>query len=83
MFLPKRKLFTAKEYKEEGAHETAAALQELRDFGRQNTGEMYSMFTRLDELQEENKRLREEVATAKEEAAKMKKLIIGKLSTTT
>ena len=41
------------------------------------------MFTRLDELQEENKRLKEEVAIAEVEAVKLKKLIIGKLSVST
>ena len=39
-----------------------------------------NMFTRLDELQEENKRLKEQVSVAEVEAAKLKKLIIGKLS---
>ena len=42
-----------------------------------------AMFTRLDELQEENKRLKEEVSIAEVEAAKLKKLIIGKLSAST
>lgn len=42
-----------------------------------------SMFTRLDELQEENKRLKEQVSAAEVEAAKLKKLIIGKLSNST
>lgn len=41
-----------------------------------------TMFTRLGELQEENKRLKEEVSIAELEAAKLKKLIIGKLTTT-
>ena len=42
-----------------------------------------TMFSRLDELQEENKRLKEEVSIAEVEAAKLKKLIIGKLSAST
>ena len=42
-----------------------------------------TMFTRLDELQEENKRLKEEVSIAEVEAAKLKKLIVGKLSAST
>ena len=42
-----------------------------------------NMFTSLDELQEENKRLKEQVSVAEVEAAKLKKLIIGKLSNTT
>jgi len=40
------------------------------------------MFSRLDELQEENKRLKEEVAIAEVEAAKLKSLIVGKLQCT-
>ena len=42
-----------------------------------------TMFTRLDQLQEENKRLKEEVSIAEVEAAKLKKLVIGKLSAST
>ena len=42
-----------------------------------------TMFTRLDELQEENKRLKEELSIAEVEAAKLKKLIVGKLSAST
>ena len=38
-----------------------------------------AMFTRLDKLQEENKRLKEELSIAKVEAAKLKKLIVGNL----
>jgi len=40
------------------------------------------MFSRLDELQEENKRLKEEVCIAEVEAAKLKSLIVGKLQCT-
>ena len=47
MFPPKRKLLTTKEYKQEGVQETAAALQELRDFCRQNTGGTYKLMARL------------------------------------
>lgn len=42
-----------------------------------------SMFTRLDELEEENKRLKQEVSIAEVEAAKLRKLIVGKLNTST
>ena len=38
-----------------------------------------AMFTRLDKLQEENKRLKEELSIAEVEAAKLKKLIVGNL----
>jgi len=47
MFPPKKKLLTAREYKEEGVHETALALQQLRDFCRQNTGEMYQLMAKI------------------------------------
>ena len=40
------------------------------------------MFSRLDELQEENKRLKEEVSIAEVKAAKLKSLIVGKLQCT-
>ena len=47
MFPPKHKLLTQKEYKEEGVRETALALKQLKDFCRQNTGEMYSIMGKL------------------------------------
>jgi len=40
------------------------------------------MFSRLDELQEENKRLKKEVSIAEVEAARLKSLIVGKLQCT-
>lgn len=42
-----------------------------------------TMFARLDDLEEENKRLKEEISAAEIEATKLKKLIIQKLNTNT
>ena len=47
IFPPKRKLLTVKEYKQEGVRETAAALQQLKDFCRQNNGDMYKLMAKL------------------------------------
>ena len=47
MFPPKRSLLTTAEYKKEGVRETALALKQLRDFCRQDTGEMYTTMAKL------------------------------------
>ena len=68
---------------EEKHHEKRRKNNIASQLSRAKRKRRYStMFTRLDELQEENKRLKEEVSVAEVEAAKLKKLIIGKLTST-
>ena len=76
---PKCKIISEEEKYQEKRRKNNVASQ----LSRAKRKRKYStMFTRLDELQEENKRLKEEVSVAEVEAAKLKKLIIGKLTST-